>query len=94
VTEDYRDHVEQPDEADPAQPADQADEADEADQADEAGPASALEQTGNPDVDGVLASLDSLSDAPVADHVAVFETAHDRLRAALTQTEHASPPQG
>ena len=85
MTEDYRDHVEQPDEADHADHADQADQADQA---------AAPTQTGNPDVDSVLASLDSLSDAPVADHVAVFETAHDRLRAALTQTEHASPPQG
>lgn len=41
------------------------------------------DRTGHPDVDAVLASLDDLQDRPVAEHVAVFEAAHDRLRAAL-----------
>jgi hypothetical protein len=39
--------------------------------------------TGIAEVDAVLASLDGLADQPVADHVAVFEQAHDRLRRAL-----------
>ena len=39
--------------------------------------------TGIPEVDSVLTSLDGLADQPVADHVAVFEQAHDRLRRAL-----------
>jgi hypothetical protein len=39
--------------------------------------------TGIAEVDAVLASLDGLADKPVADHVAVFEQAHDRLRRAL-----------
>ena len=41
------------------------------------------EQTGHPEVDAVLASLQELPERPVAEHVAVFESAHDRLRAAL-----------
>ncbi|WP_457205024.1 hypothetical protein [Nocardioides sp. P5_C9_2] len=39
--------------------------------------------TGVAEVDAVLASLDGLSDTPVAEHVAVFEDAHERLRRAL-----------
>lgn len=39
--------------------------------------------TGHPVVDEVLASLDRLDELPVAQHVAVFEAAHDRLREAL-----------
>ena len=39
--------------------------------------------TGVAEVDAVLASLDGLDDIPVADHVAVFEQAHERLRRAL-----------
>jgi hypothetical protein len=42
-----------------------------------------LEPTGHPDVDAVVASLAQLADRPVSEHVAVFEAAHDRLRAAL-----------
>lgn len=41
------------------------------------------ERTGNEAVDGVLDSLAGLADQPVADHVAVFERAHEQLRAAL-----------
>ena len=40
-------------------------------------------RTGNPRVDAVLDSLESLDDLPVSDHVAVFERAHDELRRAL-----------
>lgn len=39
--------------------------------------------TGHPAVDEVLASLARLDDRPAADHVEVFESAHERLRAAL-----------
>lgn len=39
--------------------------------------------TGVPAVDEVLASMADLADRPVAEHVAVFEQAHDRLRRAL-----------
>ena len=39
--------------------------------------------TGHSGVDAVLASLEGLQDRSVADHVAVFEAAHERLRAAL-----------
>ena len=45
--------------------------------------ASGEEPTGVPAVDGVLSSLDGLADRPVAEHVAVFEQAHERLRRAL-----------
>ncbi len=44
----------------------------------------AVAATGNRAVDDVLASLDQLDDAPVSEHVAVFESAHEQLRAALT----------
>lgn len=40
--------------------------------------------TGDRLVDEVLASLDGLADRPLAEHVAVLETAHERLRNALT----------
>lgn len=39
--------------------------------------------TGNATVDEVLESLDLLDGAPVSDHVAVFEQAHEKLRGAL-----------
>jgi hypothetical protein len=39
--------------------------------------------TGHAVVDQVLDSLTALSDRPVAEHVSVFEAAHDRLRDAL-----------
>jgi hypothetical protein len=42
-----------------------------------------VEPTGNPDVDAVVASLADLDARPVSEHVAVFESAHDRLRSAL-----------
>ena len=40
-------------------------------------------RTGHPVVDDVVASLAGLEDRPVSEHVEVFESAHDRLRAAL-----------
>jgi hypothetical protein len=36
-----------------------------------------------PLMDAVLGALEGLEDRPVAEHVAVFEAAHDRLRGAL-----------
>jgi hypothetical protein len=39
--------------------------------------------TGHPLVDEVVASLDRLCELPVTDHVAIFESAHDRLRGIL-----------
>jgi hypothetical protein len=44
-----------------------------------------MELTGNDAVDGVLRSLEGLEDRPVEEHVAVFETAHETLRAALAE---------
>ena len=41
------------------------------------------ERTGVEEVDDVLASVEDLDDTPVDEHVAVFESAHDRLRGAL-----------
>ena len=51
----------------------------------------ATERTGHPDVDAVIASLDDLDGRPVPEHVAVFESAHDRLRAALSDADAATP---
>ena len=39
--------------------------------------------TGDPRVDEVLASMDALHQLPVGEHAGVFESAHERLRAAL-----------
>ena len=41
------------------------------------------EHTGVPAVDEVLDEVAALSERPVAEHVAVFESAHERLRRAL-----------
>lgn len=46
-------------------------------------PAESAGSTGHPVVDDVVASVAGLEDRPVAEHVEVFESAHDRLRAAL-----------
>jgi hypothetical protein len=46
-------------------------------------PEATPEATGHAAVDEVLASLSLLDGRPAADHVSVFESAHDRLRAAL-----------
>lgn len=45
---------------------------------------SAPAATGHPAVDEVLRSLEALDDAPVDEHVAVFEQAHDQLRRTLS----------
>jgi hypothetical protein len=50
------------------------------------------ERTGNVTVDQVLDGLGTLEEAPVAEHVAFFEQAHERLRAALEDAgEDRSP---
>ena len=57
-------------------------------------PTPPVERTGNGAVDDVLDSLDALADTPVAEHVAVFEAAHDRLRGALADAGDTAPAQG
>ena len=47
------------------------------------GAAATPEPTGHPTVDEVVASLEELEGKPVDQHVAVFESAHDRLREVL-----------
>jgi hypothetical protein len=49
--------------------------------------------TGHAGVDEVLASLTGLDPLPAAEHVAVFENAQERLRAALSEAgeDQASP---
>jgi len=42
-----------------------------------------LEPTGLEAVDGVLRSMETLEGRPVDEHVTVFESAHETLRAAL-----------
>jgi hypothetical protein len=43
-----------------------------------------LETTGNETVDRVLGSFEGLEGTPVNEHVAVFESAHEQLRSALS----------
>lgn len=51
--------------------------------------------TGHDAVDGVLRSLDGLDDKPVDEHVEVFESAHETLRAALADAgDRPSGPTG
>ena len=50
----------------------------------------ASERTGLPAVDAVLDQVEAVGDLPVADQVAIFESAHDELRRALD----AGPAQG
>lgn len=42
-----------------------------------------IESTGDESVDRVLDDVAALADAPVSDHVQVFERAHEQLRRAL-----------
>jgi hypothetical protein len=50
-----------------------------------------VEGTGNADVDAVVGSLTALDDLPVAEHVAVFEQAHESLRRTLAGAGQDSP---
>ena len=75
----------------PERPVDAYDDHDDAgahaaDLVDESGPSLEPDghvRTGNVTVDAVLASMEGLEDAPVSEHVAVFEHAHEQLRRAL-----------
>lgn len=49
-------------------------------------------RTGNAAVDGVIASLAGLAELPVAEHVGVFERAHEQLRGALDAPAGPKPP--
>lgn len=53
------------------------------DQHHDAGHADPVPTTQGSDVAEVLAAIEGLDAQPVADHVAVFEQAHERLRRAL-----------
>ena len=50
-----------------------------------------VEGTGNAEVDAVVASLTALDDLPVAEHVTVFEQAHESLRRTLAGAGQDSP---
>lgn len=45
------------------------------------------EPTTDPAVAEVIAAVDALGTRPVSEHVAVFEAAHERLRAALDPSD-------
>jgi len=47
--------------------------------------------TGNADVDAVVGSLAALDGLPVAEHVAVFERAHESLRRSLAGAGQDAP---
>ncbi len=50
--------------------------------------------TGHQAVDEVLRTMQGLQHRPVDEHVAVFEAAHEKLRAALAEAadRHSGPP--
>ena len=52
----------------------------------------AIEFTGQAAVDAVLQSLAALDDLPVAEHVEVFDRAHDGLRRALDDAGREPAP--
>ena len=52
-------------------------------QAEDAEPNGDPTWTGVPAVDGVLADVDGLEGAPLEEHLAAFERAHETLRSAL-----------
>ena len=54
----------------------------------------AYEPTGVASVDRVLAEVAAVADAPVGDHVEVFERAHDQLRRALDAPDPSGGEQG
>ena len=49
------------------------------------------ESTGVESVDRVLAEVAAVADAPVSEHVQVFERAHEQLRRALDATPGPTP---
>jgi hypothetical protein len=60
--------------------------------ADEGADETAGSETGHLEVDEVLASLDGVTQLPLADQVAVLERAHERLRGALDSAVRADAP--
>jgi hypothetical protein len=60
------------------------------------GPADGAEggspETGHPEVDEVLSSLDGVSQLSLAEQVAVLERAHERLRGALDSAVRTDAP--
>lgn len=52
------------------------------------------ELTGHPVVDEVLETMRGLQDRPVEEHVAIFEAAHEKLRATLTDAGDRTNPAG
>jgi hypothetical protein len=53
-----------------------------------------VEGTGDHDVDAVVASMNGLDDLPVADHVVVFEQAHETLRRTPAGAGRENPASG
>ena len=60
----------------------------------EASPAADYEPTGVEAVDQVLADVAAVADAPIGEHVQVFERAHEQLRRALDAQPEAAGEQG
>lgn len=60
----------------------------------EAPTATETSATGDALVDEVLADLETLDRRPVSEHVAAFESAHERLRSALTDAGDETVPAG
>jgi hypothetical protein len=79
---------EEDDEFEPAPAADETD----AERPDARPVRAEVPSTGHPAVDAVLASLAGLEDAPVHEHVAVFESAHESLRRALDEAGQEPGP--
>ena len=55
-------------------------------------PAGGPRTTGVPEVDRVITDVLRIDGQPLADHVAAFEQAHDRLRRVLDETDAPSTP--
>lgn len=61
-------------------------------QAEQSGVTPDYQPTGNSEVDGVVAALEELEGSPVAEHVPAFESAHEKLRAALAEADAGDAP--
>lgn len=88
MTEEQQDEFHEPDVDAPAEdtpdgPPEEAPDEAVADAVQDADPVEEVPGTGHPAVDEVLRSLDALGDAPVDEHVPVFEQAHEQLRRTL-----------
>lgn len=73
-------------------PQESAEAADAPADTDDASQAAPIEFTGQAAVDAVLASLESLDDLPVAEHVEVFDRAHEGLRRSLDEAGRDPEP--